>query len=290
MKYRLIFTLFFSLLFTINSFAQKLNSVVAIVNDSVITQNELNDAMSKAKQQIAASKNPNAIDQTKLKQQVLQQLIDEKLLLALAKRAKITVTDTQVDTAIKNIAQGNHLSVAQMKQALAQQGVNFNDYRAMIQKQLTLHQVEQSAVGAQIHLTPDDLAAAKKVLLQQMGQSQEYHVIDSVSTTKEAAEKIMIAMKKGEKVDTNDMGWQSSNTLPNIFLAQLTHMSPGDVVGPIEAPNGFHVIKLMGVRGPQTALSQEQLKNAAYQMQLQTAVEKWLQTIRKTAYIKIVGE
>ncbi|MDP1573402.1 MAG: SurA N-terminal domain-containing protein [Coxiellaceae bacterium] len=290
MKRHTLFTLFFSLFFSISALAQSLNSVVAVVNDSVITQSDLNSALAKAKQQMAASRNPQAIDDTKLKQMVLQQLIDEKLLLELADRAKMTVSDKQVNDAIQHIADGNHISVAQLKQALAQEGMNFDDYRAMIRKQLLVHQVQQSAVGNQVHVTAADIKAAKTQFQQQaQTQGQQYHVIDAVSSSQKAAEKMMLKMKKGDKVDADDMGWQTVNTLPSLFVDQLKNMSPGDVAGPIKAPNGFHVIKLVAVRGAQNTLSEEQFKNIAYQMQFQKAVEKWLKIVRKTAYIQITG-
>ena len=291
MKRYAFFTLFFGLFFSVGILAQNLNSVVAVVNDSVITRSELNNAVAKAKQQMAASRNPKAIDDTKLQKMVLQQLIDEKIVLELAKRAKMTITDKQVNDAIQHIADDNHISVTQLKQALAQEGMNFDDYHAMIQKQLLIHQVEQSAVGNEIHVTPADIAAAKKQFQQQGGatQGQQYHVIDGVSSTQADAEKMMVAMKKGDKVDANDMGWQTVNSLPSLFVDQLKNMAAGDVAGPIKAPNGYHVIKLVEVRGPQNKLTDEQFKNIAYQMQFQKAVEKWLKVVRKTAYIQITG-
>src|SRR3990167_10055217 len=69
------------------SSTQNLNSVVAIVNHEVITQTQLNKAVAAAKQQLAASQNPEAIDDVKLRKMVLNQLIDEKLIMQVAKRA-----------------------------------------------------------------------------------------------------------------------------------------------------------------------------------------------------------
>ena len=120
MKRYAFFALFFGVFFSAGVLAQNLNSVVAVVNDTVITQSELNNAVAKAKQQMAASRNPKAIDDGKLQKIVLQQLIDEKIVLELAKRAKMTITDKQVNDAIQHIADDNHISVTQLKQALAQ--------------------------------------------------------------------------------------------------------------------------------------------------------------------------
>lgn len=287
MNFSLIFSLFFSIMLSVAAIAQPLNRVVAVVNNSVITQSELNEATFKAKQSLAASNNPNAIDNTKLQQQVLQNLINEKLILSLAKQAHIQVSDDQVNAAIERIAAGNHLTISQLKQALQQHGLTYEGYSKMIHNQMLMHQVEQAAIGAKVTVTPATMAAAKKQLASMAGAQQQYHVLDNVSSTKTTAEQNMLAMKQGKTVSsTNDLGWQAANTLPNLFLTQLKNMSAGDIVGPLKAPNGYHVIKLVGVRGPQ--LTDAQLKNIAYQMEFQKAADAWLQKMRKTAYIKIL--
>ena len=161
---------------------------------------------------------------------------------------------------------------------------------------MLLQKAEESAVGGQIHVTASDIKNALKQYRAHVGNQQMLHVIDVNVPTKEQAQQIAVQLKNGmdpNKIaasNTKDLGWQTQNTLPTLFLQQLTHMSPGDVAGPIQAPNGFHVLKLVGERGNQSAsLTNVQLKNIAYQMKMQKAVEKWLQKVRKTAYIKIIA-
>ena len=297
-----IFILFFSgltiSLATHTAFAdaQSLNSVAAIVNDSIITQVEFNAALTQAQRQMAGDHNPNPIDPAKLRTLVLRELIDEKLQLELAKKANITATNADVSAAIKRIATGNHLTVAQLQQALQQRGMNFADYKKMIHKQLIIRNVEESAVGNKVHVDAAAIAAARLALQSQVSRQQQYHVIDMVFAEKADAEKTEMQLKNGAKISAvapsaNDLGWQTPNTLPSIFLAQLSKMQPGDIAGPIQAPNGFHVIKLVDMRGqPLTKPTTAQLQNIAYQMQFQKAAGKWLAELRKTAYVKIVAQ
>ncbi|MCX7120273.1 MAG: SurA N-terminal domain-containing protein, partial [Gammaproteobacteria bacterium] len=245
-----------------------------------------------AKQQLA--QNPTAIDDTQLRQMVLQQLIDQKLQLELAERAKLTVTDAQVTQTITHIAASNHMTLAQMKAELAQRNLSYAGYVKMIHDQMLIHQVEQSAVGNQVRLSPQDTQDALAQYQAQMKTQQSFHVMDVLSSTQDQAQKIMAQLKNGADINivspnsTTDLGWQTTNTLPSIFLQQLSNMKAGDVAGPIQAPNGFHVIKLIGVRGQAVAQpNQVQLQNMAYQMKFQQAVKKWLIELRKTAYIKV---
>src|SRR3990167_6735817 len=100
---------------------QNLDSIVAVVNSGVITQNELDTAVAHAKAQIVASNNPQALDTAKLQQTVLQQLIDEKLELEIAKRANVKVSNEKLNQAIQMIAKQNHLTLTQLKSKLQEQ-------------------------------------------------------------------------------------------------------------------------------------------------------------------------
>lgn len=274
--------------------SQPLNSVVAVVNSDVITQSELNHGIASAQQQLAASPNPSAINKMQLRKMVLQQLIDDKLVLELAKQANITVTEHQVSQAIQHIAAGNQMTVAQLQAALKQQNANWAAYRKMIHKQLVIHQVQQHAVGAHVQITAQDKQKARAEYQSAMQTQQQFHVIDIVADTKKDAQQILAQLHKGANINTvapkstTDLGWQTAQTLPTIFVQPITTMKAGDLAGPIQAPNGFHIIQLAAVRGQATtAPSKAQLQNMAYEIALQRAVKKWIVQLRKTAYIKI---
>lgn len=296
-----IFTLIFTILLsgeivTTPAFAQNLNAVVAVVNNGVITQTELNNAISEAKQQLAAGGNPQAISQAQLKKMVLKQLIDEKLQLELAKQAKVTVTDAEVTQAITHIAAQNHLTLSSLKDKLQQQNMSYTAYRQMIHKQLLIHKIQQTGIGAEPKITAQDLKEALTQYQMHVNTQQAYHLIDIVAPTKQDAEKFMVQLKNGVDIQSSnpqnfhDLGWQTQNTLPSIFVKEIASMKTGDIAGPIQAPNGFHVIKLVGVQGNSATPTKQQLENIAYQMKFQQAVKKWLVQLRKTAYIKINGD
>lgn len=274
--------------------AETLNSVVAVVNQDVVTQAELNAAFTQAKEQLAASANPAAIDDNQLRKMVLQQLIDQKLQLELAKNANINVSDAQVDQAIQHIATQNHFTLPLFKNKLAQHGVKFSAYKKLIHDQLLVHLLQQKAVASKIHITETDIDAARNLYQSQLNTQQAFHVIDIRTNTQASAEKIAAQLNNGVSIEkaapneSNDMGWQTAETLPALFLNQLTAMKAGDISTPIKAPNGYHVLKLIAKHDQSTMPVKKQLQNIAYQMQFQKAVAKWLTELRKTAYIKIM--
>ena len=105
--------------------AASLDNIVAIVNKSVITQAELNHALIMAKKQLSVAKNPAIFSQKKLRQMTLENLINQKLIVELAKREHVTVSDAKVTQAIANIARQYNLSIAALKTKLALKKMTF---------------------------------------------------------------------------------------------------------------------------------------------------------------------
>src|SRR3990167_3321266 len=120
----------------------------------------------------------------------------------------------------------------------------------MIHKQILLHEVQQKAVAEKVgSVTQADLQKASAMYQSQVGAQKQYHIIDIVVPTKQQAQQIMMQLKNGTAIDkvapkeTTDLGWQTQNTLPTLFLQQLSSMKQDDIAGPIQAPNGYHVIQ-----------------------------------------------
>lgn len=272
---------------------ENLNRVVATVNNDVITQDEFNAALTQASQQLAASANPNAMDPDKLKEMVLQQLIDQKLQLELAAQANLTVTNAEVSQAISRIAEGYHFTPSQLKEKLAQEGMSYDAYQKLIHKQLLVHKVQESAIGAGVTVTDQDIQTVRTQYQAHMNAQRAFHIIDAVCPDEKTATQVIKELQQGKnsknirEATVKDLGWKTGNDLPNVFLATVSSMKPGDISKPIQAPNGLHVLQLVAVKGNDSAISEAQLRNYAYQMKFQQAVEKWLKTVRKTAYIKI---
>jgi peptidyl-prolyl cis-trans isomerase SurA len=112
-----------------------LDKIVAIVNDSVITQSQLNAQMGGLRQQ--AQQMHMALPAANvLRNQVLQHLIDEQLQIDLAKKLGVKVSAADLDRGLAQIAQQNNLSVNDLQSKVVQQGMNYDQYRQQISKQI----------------------------------------------------------------------------------------------------------------------------------------------------------
>ncbi len=141
---------------TKSSAIEPLDTVVAVVNDQVITSTQLNQQEDLIKKQLAGSHTPFP-PESQLRHQVLQHMIDVSLQLQIAKAAGINITDDDLDKTISQIATQNNLTIAQMPAKLAQQGISYDQYRSEIRDEMTISQVEQQAIGSTIVITPQEV-------------------------------------------------------------------------------------------------------------------------------------
>jgi peptidyl-prolyl cis-trans isomerase SurA len=278
------------------SSTETIDRVIAIVNNDVITQQEFNAAMSQVTKMIHA-RHATLPPPAELKRGVLNQLIYKKLQLQLVKRAKIKISNKQVNAAIKNIAERNHVSVKSALQHMHAAGLT----RKELRQQIAISKLQHEAVAKQVDVTDDDVNKVMHEYQQQQQNKTLYHVADylvpltsspsssEIAKAKTKIKNLRTAVLKGKKENYNDLGWQSATNLPDIFLNKITKLKPGQVSQPIQAGNGFHIIKLLGVHdNNQSTFTRAQAYQVATNMQAQKAIKKWLQQLRQSAYVKIV--
>ena len=124
-----------------NSNVQPLDGIAAIVNNSIITQSQLQDQVKYFKYQLAQSNTQMPSDDL-LRKQVLNQMIDRELQLQQAKAHGLSVDNEELNQAVANIAAQNHITLAKMRKAIKEQGLTYAEYRKNIREQILLSQIE----------------------------------------------------------------------------------------------------------------------------------------------------
>lgn len=305
----IIVTLFLLLTVPQYAAAEALDKIVAVVNNDVITQQEVQDKIVLVKRQAAAA-HQNLPTDAELKQQVLEQLINRELQMQVAKRAKIEISDVDLNAAIQDIAARNHLSLEQLKASLVKDGITFAAFRKQIQEEMLISKVERQAVNPNVNITDEEIAVFLKSGVANEAD-KEYHVLDILvpvadkPTPKELQDARNLALDTAKKLratndtetvihDNNlqqqDLDWRPLPALPSIFIAPVSKMKSGEISNPIQAPNGFHIVKILAVRQmPHKggALTSEQAREILYHRKLDENLKTWLQELRKQSYIKI---
>jgi peptidyl-prolyl cis-trans isomerase SurA len=305
--------LFCSNLYAAN--AQALDQMVAVVNDDVITTSELNQAVGIIKAQIA-TQNVGAPSDKVLKKQVLDQLIDKKLQMQLAKQAGIDITDEDVNKAVMLIAKQNNISVDTLYEKLKQEGMSTKDYRAELHDQLIVQKLQQQEVASKITISPQEVTTFLNSHAWQANNAHEYRIEDilvpvtdsptpdDLAAAKKRALTILSKLKSGSAFESiaqsesgsknalqgGDLGWRQLPEIPSAFTAEVSHMRKNDVAGPIQTPNGFHLIKLVDTRSissEKKTLDRKAVENLLLQQKFEEAMVNWSSRLRSQAFINI---
>lgn len=287
----------------------KLDKIVAIVNDEVITQSQLDYEIAMAKQQLVHSHAPTPSADV-IRAKVLDHLIEISLQMQLIKKNNFKITSEELDGAIANIASNNKLSLEQFKKVLANEKVSYEAFRKQIEQQMLISRFQQAALGHDIVVSEEEVAEAMRTLSKMTIPSgdQQYHIQDILvplannptseqiqaakAKAQDLAKKLQTGVALPKDVQSNDLDWKPLGGLPDLFSREVAGKAVGEVVGPIEAPNGIHMLKVLGVRGGQSKpmkVTREQAQNYVFARKLSEKSIPWLKELRATAYVKIVN-
>lgn len=262
----------FGIFYSLMVFAVPLDTVVAEVNDSVITSSELEQHVAETKQQLSARQVAIPPDNV-LRKQVLQHLIDVHLQLQLAKNNNMAVEDEELNDIIKNIALQNKLSIDDMREELTKHGMDWNHYRENLRKEILLSRVQQSAVGKDIHISESQVESYLKEAINEQTGQKKFHLqnilvpvsdepsAEEVAASKQKADKLLALIKQGEDfsqmairessdeyaLEGGDLGERYLAELPDVFAKLVVGMKSGEVLGPIRTGNGWQLLKLVNV-------------------------------------------
>jgi peptidyl-prolyl cis-trans isomerase SurA len=267
------FNIFVScLLWSSIGLTQPLDSAVAEVNDTIITKSELDKHFKETKLQLIATHQATPNDDV-LRKKVLEHLIDVYLQLQVAKNNNISLDDDELDDIVRNIAIQNKLTLDQLKEELVKHGMNWDAYRDNLKKEVLLTRTQQQAVGREVQVSDrqvedyladaiDDEVNQKIFHLQNIVVPvSETPSAQEVADAKNKALKLLDLVKKGQDfsqlaitessdeyaLDGGDLGERHLAELPDIFANVVVKMQVNQVQGPIRTPNGWQLIKLVGV-------------------------------------------
>ncbi len=261
-----------------------LDRVVAIVDNDVIMESELNTRLQSVRTQLR-QRTSNLPPEEVLKQQVLERLIVENLQLQIADRAGARIDDNSLNAAIQNIARNNGMTLEQFRKVLQEDGIPYTEVREQIRREMLINRVRQRKVLEQIQVTDREVENFKTSAEGKQQLASEYrlsHILvslpdgaspDQIQAASTRAEDIYEKLSKGadfaqtaasesqgqNALEGGDLGWRKADQLPSLFSGVVGTLEKGQVARPIRSPSGFHILKLADRRGGEKVF-QEQVK------------------------------
>ena len=275
----LILSTFFIHTFAFSVEIVKIDRIIAIVDQSVITEQELADRMRTVSAQL--EKQGTALPpQEVLAKQILERLISDSLQLQLAAQTGLKVDDTQLDKTVERIAEQNKLSVDEFKVLLEKDGISLRKFREDIRSEITLARLREREVDNKVNISEGEVDNYLTTQANRGEEQDEFEVSHILIRTPEDASpedlekaktKTQEALKQlaggaaftqvsaafsdaPNALEGGALGWKNGAQMPALFLETLKNMQVGEVAKPIRSPNGFHVLKLTNRRGGTSSL------------------------------------
>ena len=260
-----------------------LDRIVAVVESDVVTQSELNERMTVIKAQSGPQANLPSDDI--LAEQVLQRIIIERLQVDWGERRGITIDDLSLDQAMRNLAQRNNMDLNQFRDALTQQGLDYVTFREQVRTEMAITQARRRAVESNVQVSDKEIDTLLESQRQNLNKNAEYrlaHILiqlpqdptpDDIEVAKTEIEEIrqkaldgdnftQLAIshsQAGDALEGGDLGWRNVNQLPEIFQRQLVTMQPGDISDVVRSSGGFHVFRILDMRGQESNMVEQVL-------------------------------
>lgn len=265
-----------SALLTVTCWAQQvsLDRVAVIVDQGVILESEIEKLIAEVKRS-AQSEDQELPSDRVLRTQAIERLILKNLQMQRAERMGIQVSDPQLEQTITNIAQNQNLTVDQLRQAIAQDGLSYDDYRENVREELIVGEVRRANVRRRIYITPQEVNSLVELMNEQGAEQAEYnlgHILiglpsepdeEEVQEARKRADRVLQLLRDGSDfakiaitsssgsnaLEGGDMGWLNINSMPTLFAEAVQGKSKDELIGPIRSGAGFHILKIKDTRG-----------------------------------------
>lgn len=250
-----------------------LDRIVAIVNDEVLTNGELDYRIRLAERELTRQRialPPGDV----LRKQVLDRLILDRAQIQLARETGVRVDDGTVNAAIGRMADQNAMDLAAMRSKIEADGVSFNQFREDMRNEITMMRLRDREVDSRIQISEGEIDNFLQEQAALTGKTVEYDVAQILIGVPEIAspeyverarrhiEDLYQQLRNGgdfsrlaagysgaaEALNGGDLGWRSMDRLPTIFGDAIRKIKPGEITPIIRSPVGFHILKLVGQR------------------------------------------
>ena len=300
--------------------AEIVDRIVAVVNDDIITLFELNRAIKPYEDKIHAlgySEEKERRMLFKVREGVLNQLIDKKIEDQQIKRSNIKISEEQIDQTIERIKEKNFFSDEDLRLALAKDGLTMETYRNKIKEEILRTRLISLEVKSKIVITEEDIAAYYEKHLDMYGGKQKYHlrnILIIIPTFADENEKLEIRAKideilnelnAGESFETMARDYSESSTAPeggDLGLFELDSLSPqlqktikgmksGEFTPVLETDQGYQIFFLQEIlKTPGKSLEDvsPEIQRILFEENADKKYQEWIEGLRKQSAIKII--
>ncbi|WP_159348289.1 peptidylprolyl isomerase [Roseomonas harenae] len=243
---------------------ENLNRIVAVVNGDVVTENEVRSRARLFALNIGLQPAGDLL--TRIRPQILRQLIEERLRLQEIQRRRIPVGDDEVAEAINDIERRNGLPTGGLRAQLRSAGVEPRVLYDQLRAQIGWSRFIRAMLGPNAEPSEGQIREAVAAHAARVGQpeflvSEIFVPVEdpsSAADTKRFVDDVIGRLRQGlpfpiaatqfsqsqTALQGGDMGWVSMEQLDPEVAAVVQRMPPGAISNAIEVPGGFQIVTL----------------------------------------------
>ncbi|MBC2717504.1 MAG: hypothetical protein HF978_19540 [Desulfobacteraceae bacterium] len=300
--------------------AEAVDRIVAVVNDDIIRLVELNKTVSRFEEQVRLkgySFDKENEEIYKIRMEVLNNLIDEKLADQEIRNSGIFVDEREIDNAIEQVKAMNYYSDEDLRVALTAGGVSMEEYRDEIKRQILRNKLVNIKIKSKIIITESDIenyyennlekyASKKKYMLRNImmiypiamdmpsrktvysRMEAAYKQLDEGASFTEIAQKHSEAMNAG---DGGRLGLFSLDELAENIHEAIKELKPGEISSITETDQGYQIFfveKIEETGGRTLSEMTNEIGQLLYEESVNEKFQSWIEHLREDAHIKII--
>jgi peptidyl-prolyl cis-trans isomerase SurA len=245
--------------------------ITAVVNQELVTAAEIDLRLQRARAEAARS-GVRLPPEPDLRQQIMDALIDERVIITNARESGMRIDEPEIDRAVQSVAAQNQISLAVLRERLRAEGIDYGRFRANLRDQMMIERLREREVYQRIRVSDEEIDG---LLAQQRAQANadpDTNIAQILVTVPEGADASVVEARRaraeaalarvrgGEAFDAvaravsedgnrergGEIGRRPASRLPDAFVEATRELQPGQVAPALlRTGAGFHVLKLV---------------------------------------------
>ena len=250
--------------------------IAAVVNQEAVTAGEVERRIERARFEAGRAGMRLPPDE-RLRREIFEALIDERVIITVARDSGMKIDDADLDRAVQSIAAQNQMSVETLRSRLAAEGIDYGRFRANLRDQMMVERLREREVYQRIRVSDEEIERHLAAQRAAAGGEVEINVAQILVTVPEGADEATVAARRaivesaqarlragedfgavarelsedGNRARGGEIGLRPATRLPDLFVEAARGLQPGQVsAAPLRSGAGFHLIKLIERREP----------------------------------------
>ena len=290
--------------------------IVAVVNQDIITLSDLEKWKAPFLAEIKAEDRLEKREKTQeALRKLLDRLVEEKLVDQEVRRVGLKLSGKEVEAAVEEIRQKNKLSPQEFERALAAEGLNLEGFKKQLEKQML--RMKMVGLLMKVETKPGEKELREFFLknIDRYRGADTYrpaHILfyspketspEDVQAIRKKCEGVLEKIRKGADFgemavlysedtsakDRGDLGFFKKGELIPAFEREALRLKIGEVSGIVRTDFGFHIIKLLDLKGGVPSFEEVRAKVEAdcSADETEKSLKQVLSTLKERAAIEI---